>query len=91
MTKSVIGAISELDTPLTPLREGLKGLSVYFSKVRDEDMQKERKEILETTDEDIRALAPLLEAVLNDKLICTIGNEDMVEKDKALFNKVLPL
>ena len=91
MTKSVIGAISELDTPLTPLREGLKGLSVYFSKVRIEDIQRERKEILETTEEDIKALVPLLEAVLNDKLICAIGNEDMVKKDSALFNKVLPL
>ena len=91
MTKSVIGAISELDTPLTPAREGLKGLAAYFSKVRIEDIQKERDEILKTSDEDIRALVPLLEAVLGDKLICAIGNEDALEKDKALFDKVLHL
>lgn len=88
MTKSVIGAISELDTPLTPSREGLKGLSSYYSKVRHEDLVKEREEVLNTSEEDIRALVPLIEAVLSDKLICAIGNEDLIEKDKELFKEV---
>ena len=88
MTKSVIGAISELDTPLTPAREGMKGLSAYYSKVRYEDMVQEREEVLNTCEEDIRALVPLLESVLSDKLICAIGNEDMIEKDRELFKEV---
>jgi peptidase M16C associated domain protein len=88
MTKSVIGAISEMDIPLTPAREGMKGLSAYYSKVRHEDMQKEREEVLNTSEADIRSLAPLLEAVLSDKLICAVGNEDLIEKDKKLFKEV---
>ena len=88
MTKSVIGAISEMDTPLTPSREGLKGLISYFSKVRHEDLVKEREEVLNTSEEDIRALVPLIEAVLSDKLICAIGNEDLIERDKELFKEI---
>jgi len=45
-------------------------------------------EVLNTSEEDIRALVPLIEAVLSDKLICAIGNEDLIEKDKELFKEV---
>ena len=51
-------------------------------------MQKEREEVLNTSEADIRSLAPLLEAVLSDKLICAVGNEDLIEKDKKLFKEV---
>ena len=43
---------------------------------------------MNTSEEDIRALVPLIEAVLSDKLICAIGNEDLIEKDKELFKEV---
>ena len=88
MTKSVIGAISEMDTPLTPAGEGMKGLSAYYSKVRHEDMQKEREEVLNTSDADIRGLVPLIEAVLSDNLICAVGNADLIEKDSEMFKEV---
>ena len=88
MTKSVIGAISEMDTPLTPAGEGMKGLSAYYSKVRHEDMQKEREEVLNTSEADIRGLVPLIEAVLSDNLICAVGNADLIEKDREMFKEV---
>ena len=88
MTKSVIGAISEMDTPLTPAGEGMKGLSAYYSKVRHEDMQKEREEVLNTSEADIRGLASLIEAVLSDNLICAVGNADLIEKDSEMFKEV---
>ena len=88
MTKSVIGAISEMDTPLTPAGEGMKGLSAYYSKVRHEDMQKEREEVLNTSEADIRGLVPLIEAVLSDNLICAVGNADLIEKDSEMFKEV---
>ena len=87
MTKSVIGAISEMDTPLTPAGEGMKGLSAYYSKVRHEDMQKEREEVLNTSEADIRGLVPLIEAVLSDNLICAVGNADLIEKDSEMFKE----
>jgi Zn-dependent M16 (insulinase) family peptidase len=91
MTKAIIGAISELDTPQTPLTKGLRGLSAYFSHVTEEELQKERDQILDAGPQDIRALSKLLEAVLSDEQKCTIGSENAIRKEKDLFTSVKPL
>ncbi len=91
MTKSIIGTIAELDAPLTPLQRGLRGLSAYYSHVTDEALQKERDEILDAQPEDIRALAPLLRAVLSDGARCVIGNESQLRAAKENFTDVKPL
>ena len=51
-------------------------------------MQKTRDQIIDATPADIRALAPLVKAVLTDDSICVIGNEDAIEKEKDLFDSV---
>ena len=91
MTKYVIGTISELDTPLTARIQGARSLSAYFSGVTEEELQKERLEILNATKEDIRALAPLMCEILADKNICVIGNEDNLAKEKEMFMELKPL
>lgn len=88
MTKAVIGAISELDTPLTPLSAGLLALSAYYTGVSDEDLQRERNEILNCKVEDIRALAPLLEAVLSDGAKTAVGNAGLILANKEAFTEV---
>lgn len=91
MTKTIIGAISELDIPLTPVTKGLRGLSAFYSHVTAEDLQRERDEILDATDADIRALAPLLEAVLSDGAKCVVGNETQIRAHAEAFSQVRPL
>lgn len=91
MTKSIIGAISDLDMPLTPLSKGLRGLSAWYSHVTPEDLQKERDEILRAQPEDIRNLAPLLRAVLADGCKCAIGNEARIRENADAFTAVRPL
>lgn len=88
MTKYVIGAISDVDTPLTPAIKGSRGLSAYLSGVTEEMLQKERDEILSASQEDIRALAPYVQAVLDTGSLCVIGNEEKVKADKDLFGEV---
>ena len=85
MTKYIIGTISGLDTPLNPDAKGSRSAHAYFSGVTYEMIQKERDEILNATKEDIRRLAPLMEAVLSDDCICVIGSESEVAKEKELF------
>jgi len=46
MTKSMIGTISAVDTPLTPKTKGSRSMGAYFSEMKVEDVQKERDEIL---------------------------------------------
>lgn len=87
MTKFVIGTISDLDTPLTPSIRGSRGLSAYLSGVTQEMMQKERDQVLSATVEDIRALADIVQAVLDTKAFCVVGNEEQIEKAKDLFGE----
>ena len=75
MTKAIIGAVGELDTPRTPQLSGLLALSAYYSKVTDEMFAKERAEVLSATPKDIRALAPLVREALKYEAKCVIGNE----------------
>ncbi len=91
MTKYVIGTISELDTPLTPSAKGDRGLSAYLSHVSNEMLAKERAQILSAQPEDIRALAPIIKAVLEKESLCVIGSGEKVEANKEMFGEVKAL
>ncbi len=88
MTKYIIGTVSELDTPLTPSVKGRRSLNAYFSRLTVEDVQKERDEILRATPEQIRALAPLVRAILQEDAICVIGNEEKIRAEQELFREI---
>ena len=91
MTKYIIGTVSELDTPLTPSMKGSRSLNAYFCEITEEEVQKERDEILNATCEQIRALAPRIRAVLGQQNLCVIGNEQKIKESKELFKQIAPL
>ena len=88
MTKFIIGTMSQIDTPLNPESKGYRSMVAYLTGISQEEMQKTRDQIIDATPADIRALAPLVKAVLTDDSICVIGNEDAIEKEKDLFDSV---
>lgn len=88
ITKSIIGTISTLDFPLTPQTMGSRSLSILMSGLTYEDLKKEREEIINVTQEDIRALSSLVQAVLDEGNICVIGNESKIEEDSDLFKEI---
>ena len=88
MTQYLIGAISDLDTPLTPQSKGLRSLSAYMTKQTVEDFQKERDELLAADEETIRGLAKYVESVLQDDCICVVGAAAKVKENKELFYSV---
>ena len=88
LTKYIIGTISAKDTPRTPKMQGAVSRSAYYRGITEEMVQKERDQILDAQVEDIRALAPLIEAVLSQNQICVVGSEGEIEKEKELFQEV---
>ena len=88
MTKYIIGTISDMDVPLTPRAKGTRSMSAYLSGDTYENIQKERDEILSATAESIRKLAGHVGSVINDDNICVLGGEEIIEKEKVLFDKV---
>ena len=88
MTKYVIGTISDLDAPLTPSTRGSRSISAYLSGVTDDMLQRERDEILDVTQEDIRALAGILQAILDTGALCVIGNGQQIRAQENMFKTV---
>lgn len=88
MTKYIIGTISSMDTPLNPNAKGSRSMSAWMTGLTEEDVQKERDEVLSCTEKDIRALAPYLKEMLSQNHLCVIGNEEKLEEQKGLFDKL---
>lgn len=91
MTKYVIGTFGSLDTPMNPEAKGSRSMSAYLQELPFEQIQRERDEILYATPEDIRNLADLIAAVLEDDSLCVIGNENAIRAESGLFDSVQTL
>lgn len=88
MTKYIIGTISGIDMPLTPVLKGDLATSAYITNTTEELIQQQRDEILSTTQEDIRALADLVEACMKENAICVLGSSAKVNEAKEVFKTV---
>ena len=85
MTQYIIGAISELDTPMNPAAKGLNSLSAYMTGLTQEIMQKERDELLSATPKDIRSLAAYIRAFMEEDFLCVVGNADKIKEAEGVF------
>lgn len=88
MTKYVIGAISALDTPLTPSGKGSRSFAAYLCRVSEEDLQRERDEVLSASLETIRATAPIMKAIYDEDALCVVGNEKKIQEAGELFMEI---
>lgn len=91
MTKYIIGTISNIDQPMTPATKGDRSMNLYMNRVTAEMIREERNQILDAKEEDIRALADIVQAALKDNLLCVIGSEEKIEEQKSLFDEVKSL
>lgn len=91
MTKYIIGTISGKDVPRTPQMQGSISKTAYFCGITEEMMQKERDQILHADVEDIRNLAPLVEAILSDDAVCVVGSETAIGKEREIFKEIKSL
>lgn len=88
MTKYIIGAISDMDVPMTPAVKGSRSSSAYFTNLDYSEVQRERDELLSCTQEDIRALAGLVDAIMAGNAVCVVGNGQSIEENREMFMQV---
>ncbi len=88
MTKYIIGAVSDMDVPMTPVVKGSRSSGAYLTNIDFEEIQRERDEVLSCNQEDIRRLAGYLDAIMSEDSICVVGNGQAIEENKQLFMKV---
>jgi Zn-dependent M16 (insulinase) family peptidase len=83
--------MSNVDTPLTPMMKGSRSLSAYMSGTSMEDINRDRGEILSTTQDEIRMMAPIVREVYEADNLCVIGNEDKIKKNEQMFQEIKSL
>lgn len=91
MRKYIIGTMSSLDLPMTPALRGPRAMGMYFSGAKLEDKVEFRKQVIACKPEDIVALADVIEPVLNDNHICTMGNEQKIKDAGNVFDNIVSL
>ncbi len=92
LTKAIIATIGSLDKPMTPADKGGRIAARKLSGLTQEDVQRERDEVLSTTVEDLRKFAPMFRECMKQNNICVFGNEQKLDADKELFkNTIRPI
>ncbi len=91
MTQFVIGAVSDMDVPMTPAAKGLYSLTGYMTKLPFASVQKERDELLGATAEAIRGLAGHIRAFMEEDCLCVVGSEEKLKENREMFGKLEPL
>ncbi len=91
MNKFIIGTISNIDRPMNPAAKGSRSMNLYMNRVTEEMIRRERAQILDAGQEDIRALADVLRAVLAEHSLCVIGSEEKIEENREMFMEVRTL
>ena len=88
VTQFIIGAVSELDVPMTPQTKGSYSLGGYLTKLPMERLQKERDELLATTADTLKGLYRYIEAFMSMECLCVVGNGDKIRENKEMFRTV---
>ena len=91
MTKYIIGAISGIDTPMTPIVKGRRDMGNYLNGLEESMMLKSKKQILTATEDTIRGLADTIKNFLDNGVVCVLGNAGKIDENKDIFDTVKEL
>jgi len=61
----------------------------WLKNITDEHRQKSRNEVLDVTNEDLQALAPVIRDMLSDGYVCVVGGKQPIEANAERFNKII--
>ncbi len=92
LTKSVIGAIGDMDSYMLPDAKGFASMIRYLMGHTEDSRQQMRDEILETTEKHFRAMAPAFDLFKQNGLVKVLGSPsamEAVEKEKPGWLKTV--
>ena len=91
LLKLKIGAISNGTQVLHAKNAGILAFSRLLTDLDYDDILNFRKELLSTTNEDLKSFAPIIKDLINRSNLCVIGNEKEIKKNSNLFEVVRKL
>ncbi len=89
MRKYIIGTISDLDRHLNPNQKGCKAARHHIIGLTQDEIQKEREEVLNCQPDHIKQFADIFAQTLKENYVCVFGNEAKIESAKNLFNSIV--
>lgn len=91
MTKYIVGAVAAADKPKSPFVKALRSDGDYFGHITEELRNSVRREMLNTTAEDIRNFAPMLKVLMEKNLLCVVSGSARIEKNAGLFKNQITI
>jgi Zn-dependent M16 (insulinase) family peptidase len=83
LTRSIIGAVGELDTPLLPDAKGFTSMLHYLTGYTNEQRQQFRDQVLGTTLADFKAFGEALAKLVDTGVIAVVGSQAAIEAANA--------
>jgi presequence protease len=81
--QSIIGAIGDIDAYLLPDARGFVSLQRFLSAITDEDRQRMREQVLETSPDDLRACAEALHSLKEHGITKVLGDAGAIAAANA--------
>ncbi len=91
MTGYVVSTVAGIDSPVKPRSLIRRQDAQFLAHLSPQSRAQSRAEVLTTAAEDVRALSPVLESIVEANLHCSIGNAALIEQCSADFLSVEPL
>jgi len=91
MTSCIVGSLKEFYTPLFPESEAIRALRLYLSGRGNDDIMKIIEEALETSKDDIRSYANIVQKVFQKNYLCVVGNEKKIKEEAEIFSRIISL
>ncbi len=85
LTQYIIGTFSQLDMPLTAAAKGRRSREAYMKGITMDMIQRERDEVMDVTEEDIRGLSAYIRAFMEDDFLCVVGSEQKIRAEADKF------
>ncbi|MCK5682978.1 insulinase family protein [bacterium] len=85
----IIGTIGKLDRDLSPEAKGDMLTANFLCGITYDDRQRERTEVIQSSIEEVRDTAELFQKIIDDNLICVLGNDSIMHKNEKKFNKLI--
>lgn len=91
LKKHVIGTFGRLDRPMSSYMKSSRALALWMSGRTYDDMLRDRTAMLNITVDELKSLAPSLDATVDLSARCVIGNEEKIRENESLFNNLVKL
>ncbi len=91
MTQFIISTIADLDQPKNVSEQGTSAFYNYFCKLDYDYYQDNRNAVLNTSAEDIKSFAKMINDVISNNIYCIYGNSNKIEENKTLFENLIKI